>query len=245
MDDTVDDSASRGDGDLALPQIRQAVIPTVADQVFSALQQRILTLELAPRTKLSEAEVARRMGVSRQPVREAFKRLAQSGYLQIRPQSGTMVSLISEDAVLRARFIRTALEVQTCRHACETRTDHGVRALDALIDQQRAAIRARDRDLFHTLDDRFHREICVQAGVGFVWNLIHETKGHMDRIRMLSLDLTNQHLALDEHVALLEAIKARDPDAASAAIERHLSRILVLIDEVKKLDHRWFEGAGE
>jgi DNA-binding GntR family transcriptional regulator len=241
----VDDAAPQIGDDLVLPQIRKAAIPTVADQVFSALQQSILTLDLPPDTKISEADVARRMGVSRQPVREAFKRLAQLGFLHIRPQSGTTVSLISEEAVLRARFIRTALEVQTCRLACQALSEAGLDALAALIEAQKTAINAQDRDLFHTLDDRFHREICVHSGVGYVWDLIHDNKAHMDRIRMLSLNSSSQQQALDEHIVLFNAISARDSDAASAAITRHLSRILVLIDEVKALDHNWFTNAAE
>lgn len=234
------DTASRGDRDHAFPKIRQAAPPTVADQVFAALQQRILTLALPPRTRMSEADVAEKMGVSRQPVREAFKRLAKLGFLQIRPQSGTTVAPISEEAVLRARFIRTALEIQTCRRACETLTQTGLDVLAALVASQKSAVAAQDRALFHALDDQFHREICVQSGVGFVWDLIHDNKAHMDRIRMLSLSLSSQRLALEEHVVVFEAIAARDADAASAAITRHLSRILALIDEVKALDHSWF-----
>jgi DNA-binding GntR family transcriptional regulator len=209
------------------------------------LQQRILALELPPRTRISEADVARRMGVSRQPVREAFKRLAKLGLLQIRPQSSTTVSLISEEAVQRARFIRTALEVQTCRTACAKLTGSGLEALASLIEAQKAAVEARDRERFHALDDQFHREICVQSGVGYVWELIHENKAHMDRIRMLSLDSSSQRHALDEHIDIFNAISARDPDAAAAAITKHLSRILVLIEEVKALDHSWFTDAAE
>jgi len=241
----MDDAGLRVDDELPLPQIRQAAIPTVADQVFAALQQRILTLELPPRTRISEADVARRMGVSRQPVREAFKRLAKLGFLQIRPQTSTSVSLISEEAVLRARFIRTALEVQTCRTACEKLSEDGLEALAALIERQKAAIEAQDRDGFHALDDQFHREICMRSGVGYVWDLIHDSKGHMDRIRMLSLNPSSQRQALEEHVVILDALSARDPDAAAAAITNHLSRILVLIEEVKAMNHSWFTDASE
>lgn len=241
----MEDAAPENEAGLPLPQIRQTELPTVSDQVFAALQQRILTLELPPRTRISEAEVAKRMGVSRQPVREAFKRLARLGFLQIRPQSSTTVGLISEEAVLRARFIRTALEVQTCRLACETLTATDLEALADLIDEQKAAVAAGNRDWFHALDDRFHREICGRAGVGYVWDLIQESKAHMDRIRMLSLSSSSQRQALEEHVAVLDALVARDPDAVAAAMTRHLSRILVLIEEVRSLGHDWFTDAAK
>jgi len=229
-----------GTKEVSLPVIQTAPQPSVSDQVFDALQQRILTLELPPQTRISEADVSKKMGVSRQPVREAFKRLAKLGFLIIRPQSSTMVSLISERDVLRAKFIRIALEVHTCRTACEVITSEGIGALNDLIAQQRAAVEANDKRLFHALDEAFHREICVQSGVGFVWDLILDSKAHMDRIRMLSLDATSQRLALDEHLVIFDAITNRKPDDAAAAFAQHLSRIDDLIATIKAENHNWF-----
>lgn len=234
-------SVSSAPAAVTLPVITHDPRPTVADQVFEALRHRILSLELPPLTKISEAEIARKMGVSRQPVREAFKRLSRLGLLEIRPQSSTKVTLISEEAVLRARFIRTALEVRTCRVACDTRTEEGLRGLRKLIEEQRAAIDRSDRDGFHALDDRFHEGICTLAGAPYVWDLIQDSKAHMDRIRMLSLNTSSQELALAEHIAVLDAIEAGDPDAAERAITRHLSRIVDHIADVKSLGHGFFQ----
>ena len=225
---------------LPLPVLRQEILPTVADQVFDVLQQRIMALDLPPDTRISEVEVATQMGVSRQPVREAFKRLAKLGFLHIRPQSGTTVTKISEDSVVKSRFIRVALEMQTCRTACETMTPLGLATLAELIARQEEAVAANDRNRFHALDDRFHQEICILSGVGFAWDVISESKAHMDRVRMLSLDSSSQRLALNEHVMILDAIKAKDGDAAAAAITNHLSRIMALIQKLKAENHTWF-----
>ena len=226
--------------DFVLPSLRPATAPTVADQVFDILQQRILSLDLAPGTRISESDVATQMGVSRQPVREAFKRLAKLGFLHIRPQSGTTVTLISEDSVLKSRFIRLALEVQTCATACDRLAPDGLDRLSQIIDRQRLAISATDRQTFHDLDDAFHRQICVSAGVGFAWEVISENKAHMDRVRMLSLDTASQRRALDEHVAIFDAIRDGDADAAVAAMTAHLSRILTLLAALKTGNHDWF-----
>lgn len=236
----MDDAIKTGGDALPLPRLKQTPVPSVADQVFEVLQQRILTLEMPPATRISEAEVAGRLGVSRQPVREAFKRLAKLGFLNIRPQSGTSVSLISEADVLRARYIRAALELQTCRTACSDLSADGLEKLAALIEKQKGAVAAQDRERFHALDDAFHREICEGSGVGYVWDLIHENKGHMDRVRMLTLGTYSQKLALNEHIEILEAVRARDADAAADAMHRHLSRILVLIEQLKGGNHHWF-----
>lgn len=236
----MNNSAMHLEDELPLSEIRQLALPTVADRVFDELQQRILSLELPPRTKISETDVARKMGVSRQPVREAFKRLAKQGFLLIRPQVSTTVSLISHEAVLRAQFVRTALEVHTCRAACEKRTDAGLKVLAAMIDDQKAAILAQDRNLFHALDDKFHHEICVLSEVDYVWDLVQESKGHMDRICMLSLDTTSQEFALEEHIDIFNAISKSDADAAAHAMSKHLSRILELFEDIKGENQSYF-----
>lgn len=225
---------------LNLPTITPEIRPSVADQVFKLLHERILTLELAPLTKISEADIAKRLGVSRQPVREAFKRLERLGFLQIRPQSGTVVSLISEEAIERARFIRTGLEVQMARTACEVLAPDDIAALQSLIDQQKIAADKGDAALFHRLDEDFHGGICARSGHAYVWELIHDHKAHMDRVRMLTLSPGSQQLALQEHGEILKAIAAKDPEAAMASMTKHLSRIEELIARIKTLNHDWF-----
>lgn len=226
-----------GKGFLKLAPIAR---PSVADQVFEAVQARILTLDLPPGSKLSEAEVSGQMGVSRQPVREAFKRLAAQGFLHIRPQRSTMVSYISEAAVVKARFIRTALETHTCREACRVLTQQDFAALSLLIDNQARAVADNDKDAFHALDEQFHREICTRAGVGYAWDIIHDCKAHMDRIRLLSLSSKSQQNALAEHILIRDAMARNDPDAAAVAMTTHLARITVQIEEIKAENHAWF-----
>ncbi len=102
---------------LQLQAIETKRAPSVTEQVFEELYQRVISLELPPGAKLSEVEVARHMGVSRQPVRDAFYRLSRLGLLTIRPQRATIVAPISERDVLQARFIRTAIEQETVQVA--------------------------------------------------------------------------------------------------------------------------------
>ena len=108
---------------------------TVTDQVFDLLYERVVNLSLPPGAKLSEAEVAAQMGVSRQPVRDAFYRLSQLGFIQIRPQRATTVTPISEQAVMQAHFIRSSLEQSCMRVAALKLTPAELDALDALVDR--------------------------------------------------------------------------------------------------------------
>lgn len=207
--------------------------PSVTELVFEHLYHQVVELELPPGTKLSEVEVAKQMGVSRQPVRDAFYRLSQLGFLLIRPQRATVVTHISEEGVHQARFIRTALEMETVRAASERLTTEQMDRLDALIERQQAAIDTGDRVLFHALDDDFHKHICDMSGHDFAWALIRESKAHMDRVRYLSLSFGAQS-ALDDHKAIMAALRSRDGDQAAASMRIHLSRIKTIISRIRE-----------
>ncbi|QHQ34785.1 GntR family transcriptional regulator [Algicella marina] len=215
------------------------VRPSVADQVFDTIYEQVLSVEMPPGTKISEAEIARHLGVSRQPVRDAFFRLSQLGFLVIRPQKATTVSLISARDIFRARFVRTALEVETARRACRDLSQSDLNALQVLLEKQKQAVDAGDRSRFHALDDEFHQLICEQLGFGFCWDVIREKKAHTDRVRFLSLAFASQ-TALDDHHAIFDAICAKDEMKAEAAVREHLGRIESIIAHLREENHSWF-----
>ena len=94
--------------DIALAAIDARPV-TMTGRVYDALRAAIVQLQVRPGNPLSEAEIARQLGVSRQPVREAFIKLAESGLVEVRPQRGAFVRLISRREVANARFIREAI----------------------------------------------------------------------------------------------------------------------------------------
>lgn len=213
--------------------------PSVADTVFDELHSQILLLDLPPGTKMSEVEVAKALGVSRQPVRDAFYRLSKLGFLSIRPQRSTLVSQISSTGVLQARFVRNALEAETVRTACRVLTQEDHAALDAILEKQRLAVEARDAVSFHGFDDQFHKEICERSGLGFAWDIIRENKAHMDRVRFLSLSFASRD-AFNDHLEVMEAIRARDEERAMHHMRIHLSRIKEQIVRIRADHERYF-----
>ena len=222
-----------------LPAIERIARSSIADQVFDVLYRQVLSLELPPGAKLSEADVAKQLGVSRQPVRDAFYRLSQQGFLLIQPQRATTVSQISVRDVCKARFLRAAIEIEIIRKACDVLNDEDFAALEDLIARQQVAVDAGDRSSFHLLDDAFHKAICDRTGLAFAWGVIRENKAHTDRVRFLSLAFASQ-TALDDHRAILQAVMARDPDLAAARVREHLSRIAGIISRLRTENHVWF-----
>jgi len=127
---------------------------TAADDIFYRLQADIVAMRLPPGTKVSESEVAKQYGVSRQPVREAFIQLNNLGLLQVRPQKATLVRKISIQGILNARFIRTAVEIEVMRKACNTATEKEFDQFDTNLKAQKMAARKNDATKFHSLSGR-------------------------------------------------------------------------------------------
>ena len=93
------------------------------------------------------------------------------------------------------------------------------------------------------LDDEFHRRVCALSGHEFAWSLIREKKAHMDRVRFLSLSFGAQQ-ALDDHRAILAAMKAGDAEAAEAEIRTHLGRIEDILARVRVTHAAHFGSEG-
>src|SRR6476661_7734325 len=132
---------------------------SIAEQVFRTLRASIVTLRVTPATALSEQDIADRLKVSRQPVREAFIKLSEIGLVRVLPQRGTFVEKISAKAVTDARFVREAVECAIARRASEGIAKSAVDNLRGIIAAQRKAARAGDEEGFFVLDDAFHRAL--------------------------------------------------------------------------------------
>ena len=126
------------------------------------------------------------MGVSRQPVRDAFYRLSQLGFLPSGRSARRRSARSPRGAVPRRASSAPRSRSRRCGVAAERLTAADLAALDALSRSRRRRSRRATREHFHALDDEFHRRICTLAGHEFAWALIRENKAHMDRVRYLA-----------------------------------------------------------
>jgi DNA-binding GntR family transcriptional regulator len=184
-------------------------------------------MHLRPGQSLSETELAKQLHVSRQPIREAFIKLAEAGLIEVRPQRGTFVLLISRREVESARFVREAVEVAFARKAAAEAPAGTVAALRESIARQEAARDAEDAVTFLRHDEDFHHIIARAAGCESAWKLLDTLKAQMDRVRFLSIEeATPTDVLIAQHRAIADAIEKRDPDGAEAAMRLHLEEIL-------------------
>jgi len=216
----------------------------IGPQLARALREAIVRAELLPGTPLSEADVARRFGVSRQPVREAFIKLAEAGLLSVRPQRGTVVQRISVDEVFDARFVREAVEAAVVRAAAAARPGGLDARLATLIAAQEAAAGRGDAPGFLRLDEGFHRALAEGIGRGFAWTALEAIKAQMDRVRFLSFEgATPLPDLIRQHRDIADAVAVGDPDRAEAALRRHLREILASLPRIAEAHPDYFERA--
>jgi DNA-binding GntR family transcriptional regulator len=223
---------------------RTAERRTSVDEVFEHLHDQIVSLELRPGDKISEADIASRFGISRQPVRDAFSRLANLDLLLIRPQRATEVKRFSLREIKKSRFVRASVEKEVLRRAAAACDEEGVTRLDTALKAQDEAVQALNVDLFGTLDYEFHKTICDIAKADFAFDVIMTEKAKVDRLCLLGLS-KEQRLPdlLKDHLQIADAIKAHDGDLAVVAGTFHLSRLDETIERITATNANYFEVA--
>lgn len=178
--------------------------------VYDRVRRAILTLDLVPGAPVSERGLEAEHGASRTPVRAALMRLESEG-LVARDARAWKVTPIDLDEVAALAEYREAVEIAAARLACERATD-----------AQLAELTAEDvpDDVFRGSD--FHEGLAALGGNPFLTQAVRDAVTRMARARWLELrDERGRDAARREHAAIIDAVRARDPEAAASGIARH------------------------
>lgn len=215
---------------------------TSVDAVYDYLHEEILSLNLRPGDKISEAEIAAQFGVSRQPVRDAFSRLANEDLLLIRPQRATEVKRFSMREIKKSRFVRTAVEKEVLLCASLHCDASGAAMLDAAIAEQEEAVATKNVEKFGLLDYEFHKSLCKIAQADFAFDVILNEKSKVDRLCMLGLSKDARMPDLvDDHRGIAAAVKSNDPERAIEIGMFHLSRLDETIERISDTNANYFD----
>ncbi len=215
---------------------------TTTDIVFDKLHEDIASLKLLPGTKLSEAEIAQRFGVSRQPVRDAFNRLENLDLLLIRPQRATEVRGFSIGHVAHARFVRLSVELEVIRHACSIWDEVKANKLEHNLELQEQSVLSEQAEQFHLLDYEFHKLICELGELPLAFKTIEECKKRVDRLCVLSLDRKDEYsVLLDDHRKIASGLKRGSAEDATATARKHFARLDDTITYIHKKHSEYFE----
>ncbi len=208
-----------------MSNLEPIIVSSIAAEAFHKLTQAIISGEFAPGERLSEAELSRRFGISRGPIREALGRL--EGKLVARmPRVGVSVIDLKQEQLVELFAVREALEGMAARLAAARITDAEIAELGALLEQHGSQPELISGGAYYQAgqDDDFHYRIVHAARNEQLEHLLLEElfyKLKLYRYRISSKPGRAQK-ALEEHREIVRAIASRNPDAAEAAMRRHI-----------------------
>jgi len=215
-----------------LPRLEQT---SLAKRAYDELKDAVLSGRLAPGRPLAEVELGQALGISRTPVREALARLRSDGLVVAVPGGGNVVHKPSESEDRELFLVREALEQLAVKEWAANPNTSGLPELKRLIDEQRKAQRAGSAEQFLDADERFHIAISRQAGLTQTADILVSLR---ERMRLAGLGAIaqseRQSRVLDEHIAILGALEARDPVRAVSALRSHLEATRLALEAQRR-----------
>ncbi len=193
------------------------------DVVFKTLRQSILTGELKPGERLMEIHLAKRMGVSRTPIREAIRMLELEGLVTMIPRRGAEVSQITEKNLRDVLEVRRALDALAAELACERITQEEKEALREACEVFAQTTKTKDAKQITQADIALHDIINKAARNEKLMRLVNDMSEQMYRYRFEYIKDETKHASLiEEHRVIYESIVACDKQIASEAVKTHI-----------------------
>ncbi|MCY0878706.1 MAG: GntR family transcriptional regulator [Firmicutes bacterium] len=220
---------------------------TLGRYAYDELRRAIISLRLEPGQWVSESELTTLLGMSRTPVREAIRALHREELVEVLPQRGIKIALISMKKIEEVRVVREVLESEALREAIaalqhtpalwEETAENVIQCLEA----QRRAARQGDLEGFLAADEAFHREIAGPSRNDTLNAVVRQMRAHLNRTRMLSMrELHNMDALIDEHDALFHAVGERDAARGLDILTHHVRRLQEDLPRVKERYPHYF-----
>lgn len=188
--------------------------------VYEALLELIVTRALKPGQHLVESDLATRLGISRQPVREALQRLSTEGWVDLRPAQGAFVHTPTEEEADQLLVVRSLLETESARLAAANVTPEAIARLREICESGVAALEADDVDAVVAANAALHAAIVELAGN----KVLAELAAQVDRrVRWYYTPVARQRgpESWTEHAALIDALAAHDGERAAQIMREH------------------------
>lgn len=210
----------------------------LGEQVFGLVRRMISEGELKPGERLVEEHLAKRIGTSRTPIREALHRLVQEGLVERREQGGYIVRPISAQEVEEVTGVRAALESYAVELAAQRITKDNLAMFEQNIAEFEAALNSGDQKRLVDLNTQFHIKLYRLAGSKLLMRLISDLAEPLHRFRVSLLsDPKAAARSLEDHREMLTAIKNGDHDKAVRACRSHiLAGGAWILDQLKQQD---------
>lgn len=218
--------------DVAAPAIALADRKLLHETVIDRLRDMIIQGELAPETKLNERVLAEQLGISRTPLREAFKYLASEGLIELLPNRGAAVAPLKPEKVKEIFVVLGAVEALAGELVCRNASDADIAEIRALHYQMVAHYARGELAQYFRCNQQIHMRIVECAGNATLSQVYRGLNAHAKRARyMANLSHDRWDKAVKEHEEIIEALGNRDSARLRAMLRDHLANKLVMVME--------------
>jgi DNA-binding GntR family transcriptional regulator len=200
---------------------------------------------MKPGERVSEPDLAERFGISRTPIREAFRQLESEGYLEVVPRKGAVVASLSERDIEEFYAIKIILEGFAARMAAEKLTEKDIDRLESINERLQQLAKEGDVKSFFRVHNEFHEVFIKASGNEKLLEMINQLVMRFKRLRLASLSQPGRmEISVEEHRNMIQAFKKHDGDRADSLV-RHAATIGagVLIKSVAQSETAESNGA--
>jgi DNA-binding GntR family transcriptional regulator len=205
-------------------KIAATEVAPLRDRIADSIRTSIMDGRVKPGERLTEPEVAKLLGVSRTPVREAFFQLISEGFVEAAPRRGVVVADLSPQDAEETYVLKGALESLAATLAAEKSTEGLVRDLSSINDELRAAIDATPLDMGRVLEinNRFHQTFSDASGNRKLSRLVTVYRRQTLRYNYIYLSAVSRlRQSVEEHQAMIEALRRKDVDEVGRLLRLH------------------------
>jgi len=195
---------------------------TLREKILESIRHAIISGELKGGSRVSEPDLAERYGISRTPIREAFRQLESEGYLTVIPRRGAVVSEFSEKDVEEFYAIKSILEGYAARRACEKLTAKELDRLQAINDRLAELAAQNDIKTFFKIHNDFHDVFIKAANNEKLREMIGSLVTRFQRLRLMSISLPGRMgISVQEHEKIIGAFRRKDADTAEMLVRKN------------------------
>lgn len=200
---------------------------TLHDAALNQIRDMIIEGKLAPGMRINEGQVGAMLGVSRTPLREAIKSLVGEGLVEILPAKGAVIRRFSIEDIRDILGVIKALEQSAAQLACERASDAEIAHIVALHEEMLTLYHSRNRLAYFKLNQAIHSAMVRASGNPVLSETHEQLQARIKRIRFIGNETPERWAgAVEDHEAMIEALRRREALALVQAVGVHLDHTL-------------------
>lgn len=204
----------------------------LSERAYEQLKAMAVTYQLRPGERLAELDLAKRLKVSRTPIREALNRLVTEGFLTFTPNRGFQCRPLDAKEIFDLYEVRRSLEATAARLAVERASDDELDDLARFLERSRGVPEKTTVMELVRLDEEFHERVAILSRNAELLRILQNINARIRFCRWIDMENGRRSATQSEHAGVLSALKARDPKKCAEAMNNHISRRLDQIVDV-------------